>query len=228
MGGEADKLAAFAAATSIDDAFLRMEASGQMLRIDPSRTPTMFHYATTSRGEVTLLRSITQVIRMGRVKTIEPDALVLDEGRVTMTAGTLYVDCTASAVAYKPNQPVFQSSRVLVQLLRAPLAVQSAAITAFVEVHGGDDARKNQLCTPVPFPRDLAGFARATQVSMMNQFQWSQDKNLRQWMRESRLDGFSKMVADIDKTDEQKQAVLARLRANAAAAMANFAKLVST
>ena len=228
MGGEADKLAAFAAATSIDDAFLRMEATGQMLRIDPSRTPTMFHYATTSRGEVDLLRSITRVIRMGRVQAIEPDALVLDSGRVAMTAGTLYVDCTASAVGYKPNQPVFQGSRIVVQLLRAPLAVQSAAITAFVEVHGGDDARKNQLCTPVPFPRDLAGFARATQVSMMNQFQWSQDKNLRQWMRESRLDGFSKMVADIDKTDEPKQAVLARLRANAAAAMANFAKLAST
>ena len=228
MGGEADKLAAFAAATSIDDAFLRMEASGQMLRIDPSRTPTMFHYATTSRGEVALLRGITQVIRMGRVKAIEPDALVLDEGRVGMTAGTLYVDCTASAVTYRRNEPVFQGSRILVQLLRAPLAVQSAAITAFVEVHGGDDARKNQLCTPVPFPRDLAGFARATQVSMMNQFQWSQDKALRQWMRESRLDGFSKMVADIDKTDEQKLAVLARLRANATAAMSNFAKLASS
>jgi NAD(P)-binding Rossmann-like domain len=227
MGGEADKLAAFAQATSIDDAFLRMETTGQMLRIDPSRMPTMFHYATVSKGEVELLRSIHRVIRQGHVQSIEPDGLVLDQGRVAMTPGTLYVDCTASAVDKQSIEPVFQGSRIAVQLLRAPLVVQSAALTAFVEVHGADDAHKNQLCTPVPFPRNLAGFARATQVSMMNQFQWAQDKTLRQWMRESRLDGFGKMVSEIDKTDIDKLTVLDRLRQNAAAAMANMPKLMA-
>ena len=227
MGGEADKLTAFAEAKSIDDAFLQMESTGQMLRIDPSRRPTMFHYATVSRGEVALLRSITRVIRKGHVQRIEPDALVLDEGRLAMTLGTLYIDCTASAVEHRSAQPVFQDTGIFVQLLRAPLVVQSAALTAFVEVHGVDDAHKNQLCTPVPFPRDLAGYARATQVSMMNQFQWSQDKSLRQWMRESRLDGFGKMVADVDKADAEKQAILSRLRTQSMAAMANFPKLLA-
>ena len=227
MGGEADKLAAFAEATSIDDAFLRMEATGQMLRIDPSRVPTMFHYATVSLGEVALLRSISRVIRQGHVQSIEPDALVMDQGRVATSPGTLYIDCTASAVEHRANEAVFQGSRIAVQLLRAPLVVQSAALTAFVEVHGTDDAHKNQLCTPVPFPRNLAGFARATQVSMMNQFQWAQDKALRLWMRESRLDGFGKMVSEIDKADVDKQAVLSRLRSNAMAAMANMPKLMA-
>ncbi len=227
MGGEADKLAALANATSIDDAFLRMEATGQMLRIDPSRMPTMFHYANVSKGEVELLRSIKGVIRKGHVQTIEPDALALDQGRVAMIPGTLYIDCTASAVQHLTNQPIFQGTRILIQLLRAPLVVQSAALTAFIEVHGGDDAHKNQLCTPVPFPRNLAGFARATQVSMMNQYQWGQDKALRLWMRESRLDGFGKMVAEVDKTDIEKQALLDRLRKNATAAMANIPKLMA-
>lgn len=226
MGGEADKLAAFANATSIEDAFLRMEATGQMLRIDPSRMPTMFHYATVSMGEVELLRSITNVIRKGHVQSIEPDALVMAEGRVAMTPGTLYIDCTASAVDKQSIEPVFQGSRIALQLLRAPLVVQSAALTAFVEVHGSDDAHKNTLCTPVPFPKNLAGFARATQVSMMNSFQWSQDKALRLWMRDSRLDGFGKMVSEIDKADLEKQAVLNRLRSNAMAAMANMPKLM--
>jgi len=227
MGGEADKLAAFAEATSIDDAFMRMERTGQMLRIDTSRMPTMFHYATVSTGEVELLRSITHVIRQGRVQAIELDALVMAEGRVAMTPGTLYIDCTASAVEHRANQKVFQPGRIALQLLRAPLIVQSAALTAFVEVHGPDDSHKNQLCTPVPFPQNLAGYARATQVSMMNQFAWSQDKALRQWMRESRLDGFGKMVAEVDKLDADKQAILARLRSNAMAAMANMPKLMT-
>ena len=62
---------------------------------------------------------------------------------------------------------------------------------------------------------------------MMNQFAWSQDKALRQWMRESRLDGFGKMVAEVDKLDADKQAILARLRSNAMAAMANMPKLIT-
>ena len=227
MGGEAHKLAAFAEATTIDDAFLRMEATGQMLRIDPSRVPTMFHYATISEGEIDLLRTVTQVIRKGHVQAIQREALELAQGRVAMSLGTLYIDCTASAVEVRDNQRVFQPGRIAVQLLRAPLVAQSAALTAYVEVHGGDDARKNQLCTPVPFPHDLAGFARATQVSMMNQFNWSQDKALRQWMRDSRLDGFGKMVSGIDKTDENKQAILAQLRSYSMAAMANLPKLMN-
>ncbi len=227
IGGEADRMAAFAEATSIDELFLRLEALGQMLRIDPSRTPTMFHYATLSTGELALLRTVTRVIRMGRVQSIARNALVLDQGRVAMSPETLYVDCTASAVQLHDSQTVFQPDRIMVQLLRAPLTVLSAAITAYVEVHGGDDARKNQLCVPVPFPKNLAGFARATLGNMMNQFQWSQDKALRQWMRSSRLDAFGKMVADVDKADLERQAILARLRSHSMAAIANLPRLMA-
>jgi hypothetical protein len=62
---------------------------------------------------------------------------------------------------------------------------------------------------------------------MMNQFQWSQDKALRQWMRSCRLDAFGKMVAELDRTDAGKQAILARLRDNAMAAMANLPRLMA-
>lgn len=225
IGGEADKLEAFAQASSMDDLFLRLEALGQMLRIDANHTPTMFHYATISTGEVQLLRSIRRVIRMGRVQAIALDAMQLDKGRIPMAPSTIYIDCTASAVDYRDNQAVFQEGRIVIQLLRAPLVVLSAALTAYLEVHGGDDADKNRLSIPVPFPRDLAGYARATQMGMVNQLNWSQDKSLRQWMRQSRLDAFGKLVAQVDKSDAHRQSVLARLRSNAMAAMANMHRL---
>jgi hypothetical protein len=227
IGGEADKMAAFAEAESIDALFLKLEALGQMLRIDPTRMPTMFHYATMSVGEVELLRTITRVIRMGRVRAIESAAMVLEQGRIEMAPDTLYVDCTASAVhmAARPAEPVFQGERIALQLLRVPLVVLSAAVTAYVEVHGGDDAAKNRLCTPVPFPTDLTGYARATQVSMINQFQWSQDPGLRRWLRGSRLDGFAKMVSELDKGDVARQGVLGRLRGHSMAAVANMQRL---
>ena len=227
IGGESDKLAAFADAKSVEEVFLKLESLGQMLRVDPSNKPTMFHYATISTGELDLLRKIRQVIRKGRVQSIAPNAMVMDQGTVAMEPGTLYVDCTASAISHRKSEPVFQEGRIQIQLLRAPLVALSAALTAYVEVHGTDDAHKNQLCVPVPFPRDLAGYVPATQMSMMNQFRWSQDKALRQWVRNSRLDGFGKMVADLDKTDTERQAILAKLHANSSAAMSNMPNLLT-
>jgi hypothetical protein len=227
IGGEADKLAAFAESKSIGEVFLKLESLGQMLRIDPTHTPTMFHYATISTGEVELLRTIERIIRKGRVHAIQSEAMVMDHGRVPMERDTLYVDCTASAIAYKTSEAVFNGNRILVQLLRAPLVALSAALTAHVEVHFSDDAQKNQLCVPVPFPETVFGYARATQMSMMNQFRWSQDKNLREWIRNSRLDGFGKMVAELDRADVERQAVLARLRTNSFAAISNMPNLMA-
>ena len=228
IGGEADKMAAFAEARTIDELFFKLESLGQMLRIDPDHTPTMYHYATVSIGEIELLRRITRVIRKGRVRSIAPDMMTLDGGTVTMDPGTLYIDCTASAIKYDAPKPVFEGDRISIQLLRAPLVTLSAALTAYVEVHGGDEAHKNLLCAPIPFPNDLAGYARTTHAGLMNQFQWSQDKALRQWMRQSRLDIFGKMVAELDKADAERQAIVARLRTNSMGAMANMPNLMKT
>ena len=226
IGGEADRMAVCSESKTVVEIFLGLEALGQMMRIDPTKQATMFHYATVSTGEIELLRSITQVVRMGRVKSIALDSMELEKGSLAMDRNTLYVDCTASAVQARSNELVFQPNRIVIQLLRMPLVTLSAAITAYVEIHGQDDAYKNQLCTPIPFPSDLAGYARATLMSSTNQFQWSQDKSLRQWMRNSRLDEFGKLVSQVDKADTVKQAILSRLRSNSIGAIENLGKLI--
>jgi len=226
IGGEANKMAAFAESASMDEVFLRLEATGQMLRLDPRHSPTMFHYASISTGEMEMLRTIARVIRLGRVQSIESDAIVLEQGRATMQPGTVYIDCTASAVNFRNNEPVFQGDRIVLQLLRAPLVTLSAALAAYVEAHGTDDAHKNALCVPVPFPRNLAGYARSTLVSAINQLHWAQDPELRRWLRNSRLDGFGKMVSEVNKEDVPRQEVLGRLRAATKAALENLPKLM--
>ncbi|MBS7808531.1 FAD/NAD(P)-binding protein [Variovorax sp. PCZ-1] len=228
IGGVAKQMKAIAEATSIDDLFERLEASGQMLRIDPTHTPRMFHYATMSEGEVQLLRQIKQFIRKGRVQVIERDALVLAEGRESMPANTLYINCTASGVEPRPSEPMFQPGRIVPQLLRAPLVTFSAAVCAYVEVHYDDDALKNKICAVVPFPRDLSGYVTASIANMVNQVSWSQNKKLRQWMTDSRLDGFSKMTASIEEDEHDKIAILMDLRANGMAAMDNVKKLMAS
>ena len=57
VGGQADQLEAFAKATSVADLYLRLEACGALMRIDPQRMPQMFHFATLSPGELEVLRA---------------------------------------------------------------------------------------------------------------------------------------------------------------------------
>lgn len=227
IGGQADQMQAFAEAGSIDDLSLRLEACGALLRIDRERMPTMFHLATLSEAEVAELRRIRNVVRLGRVTAIDAGGMHLEQGRVVVEPGTLYVDCTASAVHFKAPAPVFQRGRIVVQLLRSPLVTFSAALTAYVEAHYDDEAHKNRLCNPVPFPSNFADYPRMVAMNMRNQFQWGQDAALRQWIRHCRLDAFGGLVGGADKADAEKQALLARLKTQVQAAAANMPRLLA-
>lgn len=227
IGGQAAQIKAFAEASDIDDLFDRLEAIGLMVRIDPAVRPTMVHYATISLGEVEQLRRITQVLRQGHVRAIERDGMMFDNTRVTMPDGALYIDCTASAVERRPAVPIFQGDRIIPQLVRAPQPAFSAALVAYVEAHYGDDAEKNALCATVPFPDTPEMFPATNIANMMNQFRWGQDAKLRGWIRESRLDGFGKVIAAVSAQDAPRQAVLASFQAHAMAAMANLQRLAA-
>lgn len=224
IGGQALQMEALAQARDADDWFERLEAGGRMLRLDPAVRPTMFHYATSSQGEAALLRRITQVIRQGHVRAIEPGALVFDTARVDVPAGSLFVDCTARAVERRPPVPIFQPDRIVLQMVRVPQPAFSAALSAWLEAHGSDDATRNAMGRPVPLPDTTQDVPRATVVNYMNQGRWNQHPELRQWIRHCRLDGFGKLIAAVDPGDAEKTAVLARLRAAAQALPAAAAR----
>ena len=65
-------------------------------------------------------------------------------------------------------------------------------------------------------------------VNMQNQHQWGQDKTLRSWIRDCRLDGFGKLMASADPADTEKMSILLRLKDQAAAAVGNLRKLAAT
>lgn len=222
FGGQAAQMEAFAAATSVDDIFARLEAAGVVLRIDRAVQPTMFHYATIAAGEVETLRRVADVVRLGRVRSIGRDAITLEKGEVPALADALYIDCTASAVKLRPVRPVFQGDLIVPQLVRAPQPSFSAALIAYVEAHYPDDAAKNALCRPVPFPNDLADYPMTNVVNLMNQGAWMQDAALSAWIRGSRLDGFGKVAAALAPDDDARRAVLQRMREAAPAAVRNL------
>jgi hypothetical protein len=73
---------AAAAAESVDDLFVRLKAAGQVIRLDPAVSPTMYRCATVSQRELGPLRSITDVVRKGRVTRIDTHRIVFAEGSV--------------------------------------------------------------------------------------------------------------------------------------------------
>lgn len=225
IGGQALQMEAAAAASSVDDLFERLEAAEVMLRIDRSVRPAMFHYATISVGEVELLRRITDVIRLGRVEAITADGLTLEGGGVAMPKGTLYIDCTASAVEKRPSRPMFAGDLIVPQLVRAPQPAFSAAMIAWVEANVADDALKNELCAPVPFPDTPEQYPAAVLGNLRNENAWNAVPELRAWIRDSRLDGFGKVVAAVDPSDEARMAILKRVRRSALPAVAGLRRL---
>jgi NAD(P)-binding Rossmann-like domain len=228
IGGQADQMEAFATATSTDDLFLRLEACGALLRIHPEHTPTMFHFATLTPAEAEVLRRIRHVVRLGRVLALETDQMVLEQGQMPVERDTLFIDCTASAIEFRLTQPIFQDDKIVLQVVRMPQPAFSAAVTAFVEAHCENDVRKNRLCSPVPFPMTMADYPHTIMANMLNRMQWGQDKDLREWIRASRLDGFGQLMSSADRRDTEKQAIIARFKDQSAAAMTNLPRLMSS
>jgi hypothetical protein len=162
-------LEALAGATSLADLFVRLEERGRLLRIDPDVEPTMYHCATVSQGELALLRQVTDVVRLGRVRRIEPGRMLLDGGEVPVPGSPLYVDCTASALRRPPVRPVFEPGLVSIQPVRLCSPSFNSALIGYVEATRDDLAEQNRLCPPhryADIPADwlviLAGTLRAT------------------------------------------------------------------
>lgn len=227
FGGQIAQMRAFAEGTSVPDIFARLEEAGVLLRVDPDVQPSMFHYATIAQAEVDQLRRVTQVVRKGRVQAIAAHRILLDQGEEPAVPDTLHIDCTASAVEPRATQPIFQGDLIVPQLVRVPQPCFSAALIAYVEAHYPDDEVKNALCRTVPFPNDMHTYLMTNIINLSNQGAWMADKTLMEWIRGSRLDGFSKVAGAIDRSDKNKITMLNQIRQLGPLAVQNLMKLAA-
>jgi hypothetical protein len=225
IGTQAKQAEAISRATSISDLFDQLEDAGVLVRIHKDVRPTMFHGATVSQMELGELRRIQNVIRLGKVKRLKADEIVLERGSIPVDKNYVHIDCSASAITNLHVKPVFEGNTITPQTVRAYQPVFSASHIAHVELHYSDDQKKNELSRVVPLPNRDIDWIPMTAAQLHNQFTWSKDKNLRQWLRENRLDGFSRLVREVDRADEEKMSILHRLRMNTLPAMIRLQEL---
>jgi hypothetical protein len=219
LGGDAislftDQLRMAAESDSVEDLFNRVEQAGSLLRFDDQVTPSMYRCATVTKPELEQLQRIKRIIRQGRVKSLEPGKMVLDEGVVDLAPETLFVDCSADGLERRPVKPVFDGNQLTLQAVRTCQQVFSAAFIAHCELAFSEDAEKNKICNPVPHPDNHIDFLRTTLANTINGMVWSQYPELKQWLADSRLDGAS--VRGVSNPDPAAAANLAAVGGAAA------------
>lgn len=206
--GFAQRLVAIEAATDVSDLFNRLEECGNLLRLDPAVRPTMYRCANVTKTELEQLRRIDNVVRMGRVQSIEPGKVVLDDGEVRVDGSALYVDCSADGLEKRPAATVFDDDRITLQSIRGCQQVFSSGMIAHVEARYDDDETRNRLCRPVPHPNTDVDWLTTTLAEQRNQITWFSDPELMNWLCGARLDLMRHMYAPlIDQPDKVRNKV---------------------
>jgi hypothetical protein len=224
----ADQVQCLAQADSIDDLFLRLEAVGEVRRIDPNITPTAYHCAIVSDGELEQLRRVNNVIRLGRVEKLASDQIVLEQGTLPVNNDTLFVDCSAAGIPTRPSVAVFDGDRITPQWVRLCQPTFSAAFVGHVEAAYDTDEEKNRLCTPIVPPTVPRHWVEMMGVELNNRQIWSADPELAGWMTNARLDGFTKLIGERFGVDAEVTEHLGHYLESIGAAIEATARLLMT
>lgn len=187
MEGASLDAEAGAAAANLNDLFDQLEASGRLVRIDPFCPATMYRGTMLSSVELNTLRQIRDVVRLGRVRRIEADRIVLERGETNTGSETLHVDCTALGLSDATATPIFEPGRIVLQQVRHLSPCFNAALVAFVEAHRDDDVEKNRLCPPNPYASSIEDWPRMVSRTWKTEGRWLSEPDLSAWVADSRL-----------------------------------------
>jgi hypothetical protein len=224
--GMAIQLEAMAQATSVQDLFARFETEGFFLRIDPGVAPTMFRGAMISEAELGLLRRIEDVVRLGHVRRIGRDEIVLDEGRVPTSEGTVHVHCASRGLPRPPLRPIFEPGRVTVQPFLWGFACYQFAMLGVVEATVESDEEKNRLCPPIAYWDANTDYLLAFLATLANERARAAHPALASWAKDTRLNplGGIARYRDAPNVIDARE----RIKRFGAAAASNLVKLLRT
>jgi hypothetical protein len=176
-------------ATDVEDYFRRCEEAGVWMRIDPTVQPTRNKCATVSEKELHLLRSVKNVLRLGRLSRVDREQLIFQRGDVVSVGpNAVYVDCSSDGLVPRPKVPVFDGDRITLQSVSLCQQVFSAALIGFLETRADfDEATKRKFSVPVPHPDTSEDLVIGTLQTMRNMALWASDTAVSRWLNKSRL-----------------------------------------
>ena len=225
MEGVALNLQSAAEAENVDDLFLRLEACGQLVRLDPAVSPTMYRCATVSQGEIESLGRIGNVIRQGRVRSIGSEQILLEEASIPTGRQQVHIDCTAAGLRVSPARPIFEQDRITLQQIRTCQPTFNAALVGYLEGAREDLEEKNRLCPPNPYPDAAFDWLTSSSISWRAQAAWNRDPDLGAWLESSRLNASRGIAAHL--AEPQMQSALTRYLEYSEPAIENLDRLTA-
>jgi hypothetical protein len=223
VGMAADTMAAAAAAESLDDLFLRLEAAGVMLRVDHDVTPTMAKTPTLARWELDQLRSIENVVRLGYVKHVTRKEIVLEHGSVPRPPGSVIVHCAASGLQYPPLVPIWSPDKIRLFTIRAGFPCFNAALAGYVEATRDDDRDRNRMCPSNTLPDTPASWATMQLRGTLATRAYGAEPDIAAWANGCALNPAK--VEPSQRDDPAVQAASARLADHVEAGLSRLAEL---
>jgi hypothetical protein len=140
-----------------------------------------------SSRELNAVRQIKDVLRLGHVRRIEADRILLDRGEAATRPEVVHIDCAALGLNNAPGTPIFQRARIVLQQVRHLSPCYNAALIAFVEAHRSEDAEKNRLCPPNPYPSSIEDWPGMMTRTWRAESRWLREPDLSAWVARSRL-----------------------------------------
>jgi hypothetical protein len=148
---------------------------------------------------------------------IEGQALSVEAAAEAEDAGDL---CSATGLRMVPGRPVFASGLITLQATRSCQPTFSAALAGYLEATRDDDAAKNRLCPPNPYPDTAFDWIATTCVGLRAQERWLRDPALAAWLDRSRLNA-ARGIRD-HLTEPAMKSAVHRLLANNEKAVSNL------
>jgi hypothetical protein len=223
--GAAIQIEAMAQARSVDELFAKLEAEGIFIRLDPSLEPTMFRGAIVSEAEMQLLRQITDVVRMGHVRSIERHEIVLEHGRIPTNDETVHVHCAARGLVRRPLRPIFEPGRVTIQPIFWGFACYQFATLGMIEAVIESDEEKNRLCQPIPYWEENDDYLSSFLATMVGNRLRASHPIIAEWAQTSRLNPVAGVAGY--RSDPRVVEASERIKRNGAAAVTNLQKLLA-
>ena len=156
------------AAKEPQDVFTLLEKEGGIIRVDEDFTPTKWKCPTITMDEAKLMRRVENRIRHGRVKRLSEQGIeFLDGTMLSCPEKSVFINCTADALAAKSASPVFSDKRIDLQSILFCQQVFSAAAIAALEASPITDGMRNWI-KPVPHPQTPNEWPKLLSTSIDN------------------------------------------------------------
>ena len=222
VGGAALQVEAIVEAESIEHLFDLLDEHKQLLRLDKKVRPSAFRCATVTSSELSQLRRIKNIVRLGRVKSINTQKIILEHGAIETSSDVLHIDCTADGLKRRPPLRVFDGNTITLQCVTFCQPTFGAAFIGHVEATIADEVEKNLVCAPIPYPESDVDWLRINLAHLQSIYQRSKREELVFWANNSRLN-ITASQTDINDLEPANRDLLQRFVDNMEPAMAKLA-----